>query len=434
MPISSKVSSPPPHAPDKNHTPPQKAEANVPNSWRTRLISFIHNFGRRLVGTNVAEFFKGNRNHNPTSRFPWRIKHVTDPKQAKQMLARQQQRDNPEHYLPQHKSSKNKQQVSASEMRPMRVRGAGGFGQVTSVKPKTAGPIRVQKSFRSENEANYERNMLLNLDHPNIIKAVETKGRKTPSDKFYMEDGGATLKLYIKGQEFEEENPVRIDGGPIKTAALTSCMRQILSALDYLRDQNIAHRDIKPENVLINPGNGQVKVADFGVAVKVDNNALPTRTMGTLGYLAPEIMGNVLRKQDQDKTGYGVEVDMFSAGCLFYWLVTGGDNYLPKPNNPLINCHCQEAMKQIRDRDVHTFMHDKAQNNDFATEPHNQQQIAELLAGMLEIDPKKRLTPTQAQEIVARITPEPKLNSEQSPSPASGPATPLPSGSDCQDQ
>lgn len=51
--------------------------------------------------------------------------------------------------------------------------------------------------------------------------------------------------------------------------------------------QGIIHRDIKPENILIGEG-GDVKLADFGLAINVDKERPVTRA-GTLDYMAPEV-------------------------------------------------------------------------------------------------------------------------------------------------
>ncbi len=48
----------------------------------------------------------------------------------------------------------------------------------------------------------------------------------------------------------------------------------------------------------------------------------------------------------------------------------------------------------------------KADNNHFAVESHNQKHVAELLTGMLEPDPEKRITAQKAQAILAKITSE----------------------------
>lgn len=67
-------------------------------------------------------------------------------------------------------------------------------------------------------------------------------------------------------------------------------MRQILNAMEYLHNNLIVHRDLKPENLLLT-ADGTVKVADFGLAVKLEDETKQTfGTAGSPDYIAPEIL------------------------------------------------------------------------------------------------------------------------------------------------
>lgn len=85
----------------------------------------------------------------------------------------------------------------------------------------------------------------------------------------------------------------------------------------YLHSQTILHRDLKPQNILMTK-KGQVKLADFGLS---RNFQLPfnnlTKECLTVIYRSPEvILGH---------TNYGINVDIWPIGCIFYELATGGD-------------------------------------------------------------------------------------------------------------
>ena len=92
-------------------------------------------------------------------------------------------------------------------------------------------------------------------------------------------------------------------------------MRNFVSALQYLHSKNIVHRDLKPENLLLSSAknNSDLKIADFGLATVFKGEKLTLRC-GSPGYVAPEVL--------QDK-GYDCSSDMFSAGVIFYILLTG---------------------------------------------------------------------------------------------------------------
>ena len=98
---------------------------------------------------------------------------------------------------------------------------------------------------------------------------------------------------------------------PLKTLAIYS--RQILSGLDFLHSLRILHRDIKPPNLLHN-SQGQVKIADFGIAKWLQQQEDYADTMvGTKLYMAPErFFGN-----------YSFAADVWAMGVSIHELAQG---------------------------------------------------------------------------------------------------------------
>eukprot|EP00927_Polykrikos_kofoidii_P049209 TRINITY_DN43304_c0_g1_i1.p1 TRINITY_DN43304_c0_g1~~TRINITY_DN43304_c0_g1_i1.p1 ORF type:complete len:1767 (-),score=274.93 TRINITY_DN43304_c0_g1_i1:68-5302(-) len=91
--------------------------------------------------------------------------------------------------------------------------------------------------------------------------------------------------------------------------------RQMLDAVSYLHSQNICHRDLKLENWLYeNPSpEAKLKLCDFGFGQIVEPSVQLTATLGSLYYLAPEVL----------EGSYGLPCDMWSIGVIVYMLLSG---------------------------------------------------------------------------------------------------------------
>ena len=152
-----------------------------------------------------------------------------------------------------------------------------------------------------------ERNIMLSLDHPFIVKMVKSL-RNTKYCFILMEfvnelnlDDHLTQKK-TKRNVYETQFYIG----------------SILLMLDYLQKKYIAHRDIKPSNIMIDT-NGYLKMIDFGTA-KILKDYTST-IIGTPHYIAPEIL--------QGK-GYSLSCDFWSLGIcmfeIFYGIYPFGNN------------------------------------------------------------------------------------------------------------
>ena len=100
-------------------------------------------------------------------------------------------------------------------------------------------------------------------------------------------------------------------------------MTQILDAIAFLHDNNVAHRDLKPENILLvsRDSDVDVKITDFGLAKKLGENGKLKTICGTPQYFAPEVLQ---RKNSELGSGYySLEADMWSLGVMLYVLLCG---------------------------------------------------------------------------------------------------------------
>jgi len=141
------------------------------------------------------------------------------------------------------------------------------------------------------------------LQHPNIVQIFDVGDDPKVGPYLVFEYvPGHTLKQQIKKE------------GPLSRDALLDLAQHVGDALATAHLAGVIHRDLKPENLLITE-NGQVKLADFGIA-RVPNADLTKegQFLGTPCYAAPE----TLRSGD-----YSEQSDLFSFGAVIYEAASG---------------------------------------------------------------------------------------------------------------
>ncbi|CAI9108900.1 OLC1v1008606C2 [Oldenlandia corymbosa var. corymbosa] len=158
-----------------------------------------------------------------------------------------------------------------------------------------------QSSKESLKQLNQEIMLLSQLSHPNIVQYLGSDlGEETLSVYLEYVSGGSIHKLL---QEY----------GPFREPVIQNYARQILSGLAYLHGRNTVHRDIKGANILVDP-NGEVKLADFGMAKHITSASSMLSFKGSPYWMAPEVVMNT--------NGYNLAVDIWSLGCTILEMAT----------------------------------------------------------------------------------------------------------------
>jgi len=152
-------------------------------------------------------------------------------------------------------------------------------------------------------------------------------------------------------------------------------MRSILESVLYLHKKNIVHRDLKPENILLDK-NMNVKLSDFGFAVKLENGKSLTDLCGTPGYLAPETLSCSMY---ENMPGYGMEVDMWACGVILFTLLSGSPPFWHRR---------QMIMLRMIMEGKYTFS--SPEWDDIS------ENAKDLIRNLLIVDKKKRYTAEQA--------------------------------------
>ena len=98
------------------------------------------------------------------------------------------------------------------------------------------------------------------------------------------------MVLYLVFEHVDQDLNLYIEKCPppgLAPERIKDIMWQILSGVDFLHSHRIVHRDLKPQNILVSR-EGQVKLADFGLARIYDFSSLLTTVVSTVSQSEPE--------------------------------------------------------------------------------------------------------------------------------------------------
>ncbi|AKJ30756.1 serine/threonine protein kinase [Caldimonas brevitalea] len=193
-------------------------------------------------------------------------------------------------------------------------RADGQFEQQVAIKLMTAALDREHAISRFQ----AERQILANLDHPNLAKVFDGGVTEDGQPYFVMElVDGEPIDLYAERRQ-------------LPVAPRLELFRTVCQVVHYAHGKCVVHRDLKPSNILVT-GSGLVKLLDFGIAKRLaladSNDQTSTWTAQrilTLAYSSPEqVQGDEITPAS----------DIYSLGVVLHRLLTGRSPYLEGPTN-----------------------------------------------------------------------------------------------------
>jgi len=156
---------------------------------------------------------------------------------------------------------------------------------------------------------------------------------------------------------------------PKPEAVAKSIISDVVRALSHTHSKNIAHRDIKLENILLDK-TGKAYLIDYGLCAFTDDGKKSREWCGSDNYLAPQIV----RREAYD----GKSADIFSLGVVAFAVVFG---VFPFENLRVNSRYSNDPSKPLPTLRVR-----------FPTDVRASLEVKDLLIGMLEDDPEKRIT------------------------------------------
>ncbi|KHJ34103.1 putative serine threonine-protein kinase psk1 [Erysiphe necator] len=204
-------------------------------------------------------------------------------------------------------------QIRPSDFQSIRCLGKGTFGIVHLVKQHTTGRLYAQKQFKKASLTLHERLIQQTKTERTILESVKRHPFVVKLFYAFQDDEKLYLILeYAQGGElFTQLAKARMFPEPVAVFYLA----EMVLALDYLHHHlGVIYRDLKPENCLLD-SEGHLLLTDFGLSkVIIGENDRFNSVLGTVEYMAPEI---ILGHR------YGKTVDWWSFGALGFDLLTG---------------------------------------------------------------------------------------------------------------
>jgi serine/threonine protein kinase len=189
--------------------------------------------------------------------------------------------------------------------------GEGGMGVVFKAVREPDGEIVALKVLRAElsGDETYRRRferegrIAGNLSHRHLVPVVdagEADGLPYVASRYVV---GRTLADVLEAD------------GRLPLPAVVRIASEIATGLDTLHREGLVHRDVKPANIMVDESGGSF-LTDFGLARGAAATVLtkPGRVVGTLDYLAPEVITG---------SAAGPPADIYALGCVVYECIAG---------------------------------------------------------------------------------------------------------------
>ena len=283
--------------------------------------------------------------------------------------------------------------------------GSGAYGVVISALNESSGVKvaikKVPNAFADEIDAKRilrEIKLLRSFRHENVIGIVDMVDPNCD----YTEDFN---DIYIITDLMETDlHRIIYSKQPLTNEHVQYFLYQILRGMKYIHSANVLHRDLKPSNLLVN-GNCDLKICDLGLARGIlpedDGIQAPvdlTEYVVTRWYRAPEIMLAC--------SHYSKAVDVWSIGCIFGELlgrkplVSGGDyieqlrlivDLIGKPKEDELDFVTSEKARKYIMK-----LPDCGKPKWNKVFPKATDDALDLLDQLLQFDPEKRITCTEA--------------------------------------
>ncbi|GMR61669.1 hypothetical protein PMAYCL1PPCAC_31864 [Pristionchus mayeri] len=201
--------------------------------------------------------------------------------------------------------------VDKHTFRLYRVLGKGGFGEVCACQVRASGKMYALKKLEKK-RVKKRHAETLSLNEKQILQKINSAFVVSLAYAYETKDALCLVLTLMNGGDLKFHLYNLMPGG-FDEKRVQFCAAEITLGLQHLHRERILYRDLKPENILLDDY-GHVRISDLGLAVELKDNEPIKGRVGTVGYMAPEIVKN-------ERYSYGV--DWWGLGCLIYEMIEG---------------------------------------------------------------------------------------------------------------
>ncbi|XP_066941450.1 G protein-coupled receptor kinase 2 isoform X5 [Macrobrachium rosenbergii] len=204
------------------------------------------------------------------------------------------------------------QPVTYKTFRMYRVLGKGGFGEVCACQVRATGKMYACKKLEKKRIKKRKGEAMV-LIEKQILQKINSRFVVSLAYAYETKDSLCLVLTLMNGGDlkFHIYNMGGDPGFDQERAVFHAA--EVLCGLGHLHAQGIVYRDCKPENILLDD-HGHVRISDLGLAVQIPEGEMVRGRVGTVGYMAPEVI---------DNEKYTFSPDWFSFGCLIYEMIEG---------------------------------------------------------------------------------------------------------------
>ncbi|KAJ0170705.1 hypothetical protein K1T71_013477 [Dendrolimus kikuchii] len=205
------------------------------------------------------------------------------------------------------------QPVTQHTFRMYRVLGKGGFGEVCACQVRATGKMYACKKLEKKRIKKRKGEAMV-LIEKQILQRINSRFVVNLAYAYETKDALCLVLTIMNGGDlkFHIYNMCGAETGlGLERARFYAA--QVACGLEHLHKMGIVYRDCKPENILLDDA-GHVRISDLGLAVDVPEGGSVRGRVGTVGYMAPEVI---------DNERYTFSPDWFSFGCLVYEMIEG---------------------------------------------------------------------------------------------------------------